>query len=154
MVKRFERFSCAISEIYRCWHKIAYDEMGKYGLRGPHVIYITALYRYSDGLNAKQLGQVCNRDKADISRAITLMEKKDIVYKTASGTGSYRARISLTQEGRAMAERIIGKVMQAVEVGGKGLDEEQREVFYEVLDLIAENLREISENGLPSEKAE
>ena len=29
MVERFERFSYAISEISRCWHKIAGEEMQK-----------------------------------------------------------------------------------------------------------------------------
>lgn len=30
MVDRFERFSFAISEISRCWHKLAAEEMEKY----------------------------------------------------------------------------------------------------------------------------
>ena len=36
--ERFEKFSLAISEISRCWHKLAGDEMLRYGLKGPHAI--------------------------------------------------------------------------------------------------------------------
>ena len=39
MIERFERFSFAISEISRYWHKITATEMEKYGLKGaqPHL---------------------------------------------------------------------------------------------------------------------
>ena len=37
MVDRFERFSFAISEISRCWHKIAAEEMEAYGLKTGRV---------------------------------------------------------------------------------------------------------------------
>ena len=36
MIDRFERFSVAIAEISRCWHKLATEEMKKYGLKGSH----------------------------------------------------------------------------------------------------------------------
>ena len=54
MLNRFERFSLAISEIYRYWHKIAADEMEKYGLKGPYAVYLTAMYRYKDGITSTQ----------------------------------------------------------------------------------------------------
>ncbi len=36
MVDRFEKFSLAISEISKYWHKLATEEMEKYGLRSSH----------------------------------------------------------------------------------------------------------------------
>lgn len=32
MLNRFARFSLAIAEIDRCWHRLAADKMAKYGL--------------------------------------------------------------------------------------------------------------------------
>ena len=55
MVDRFERFSFAVFEISRYWHKITANEMEKYGLKGPHSVYLTAMYRYPDGITAPQL---------------------------------------------------------------------------------------------------
>ena len=81
MVNRFERFSYAISEISRCWHRIAGEEMGQFGLNGSSSVYFTTLYRYPEGITAAQLGELCSRDKADVSRTISLLEKKGIVER-------------------------------------------------------------------------
>ncbi|MBQ8176508.1 MAG: hypothetical protein IJ035_05670 [Oscillospiraceae bacterium] len=145
MVERFEKFSYFISEISRNWHKIAADVMGRYGLKGPYSVYFTSLHRYSEGLTATRLGEICSRDKADVSRAISLMEKKGLVVK--EGT-NYRAILKLTKEGEAVAEQIKNSAEAAVEYGGKGLTDEQREVFYEALGVICENLQQLSKEGL------
>ena len=55
MVERFARFSLAISEISRCWHKLAAEEMAAYGLRGAHAIYLTTMYRCGGGVTGPQL---------------------------------------------------------------------------------------------------
>ena len=57
MVNRFERFSYAISEISRCWHRIAGEVMGQYGLSGSSSVYFTTLYRYPEGITAAQLAE-------------------------------------------------------------------------------------------------
>ena len=48
MVDRFEKFSLAISEISRYWHKIAAEELKPYELKSTHAIYLTTMYRYPD----------------------------------------------------------------------------------------------------------
>ena len=148
MLSRFEEFSHAISEINKCWHKIASDEMGRYGLKGPYAIYLTAMLRHPDGITAAQLGEVCARDKSDVSRAISEMERKGIVVRMSDGKNTYRAKLTLTDEGRSAAEHIERRAMLAVETGGRGLGDERREVLYEALRLIVENLRSVCENGL------
>lgn len=146
MVSRFERFSFALSEIYRYWHKIASDEMEKCGLKGPYAVYFTALYRYPEGITSAQLAEICSRDKSDVSRAISLMEKKGLVTKEGS---MYRALLKLTEEGKKVAEFINEQAGKAVELGGKGLTVENREIFYHTLELIVSNLQIISQDGLP-----
>ena len=90
MVDRFERFSFAISEISRYWHKITAEEMEKYGLKGPHSVYLTAMYRYPDGITAPQLCELCGKDKSDVSRAMSLMERKGLVRKEGIYQNCYR----------------------------------------------------------------
>lgn len=152
MLDRFERFSFAISELSRYWHKIASDEMEAYGLKGPYVTYFTTLYRFPEGLTAVKLGELCCRDKADVSRAVALLEKKGLVKKEKSKKSQYRAPIVLTEKGRVLAEDMIRKAKYAVELGGKGLNEEHREIFYHALDLIIHNLQTLSEEGLPTQE--
>lgn len=148
MIQRFHRFSYAISEISRCWHKIAAEEMRSYGLKSTHCVYLLTLYRHGEGLTATQLGQLCGKDKADVSRMMSIMIEKDLVCK--EGT-SYRALLKLTDAGIAAAEHVEKRAATAVELGGKGMSKETRETFYQVLNLIVENLQTISQEGLPQQ---
>ena len=81
MVERFARFSLAISEISRCWHKLAAEEMAAYGLRGAHAIYLTTMYRCGGGVTGPQLCELCGRDKSDVSRTVAILQEKGFVTK-------------------------------------------------------------------------
>lgn len=150
MVDRFERFSFAILEISRHWHKITADEMEKYGLKGPHATYLTTLYRNRAGLTAPQLCELCGKDKADVSRMMSLMEQKGLVKKEGVHQNLYRGVFKLTAEGMTAAEFVCRRASLAVEIAGRDLTDETRTVFYEALETIAANLREISKDGLPA----
>lgn len=147
MVDRFERFSFAIMCISRYWHKIVADEMEKYGLKGPYAIYLIALYRYSEGITAVRLSEICGKDKSDVSRLMNVMEEKGLIYK--EGANRYRALIKLTEEGKNAAKHIHERANVAVEITGKELSNSDREIFYNSLERIAINMQTISEEGLP-----
>lgn len=146
MVNRFYRFSHAISELFRYWHKIAAQEMEKHGLKGPHCIYLLTLYRHPEGITATQLSNLCGKDKADVSRMVSMMEEKQLVVKEGS---AYRAVLKLTDAGKEAAEQVQARAAKAVELGGSGMSEETREQFYKTLELIVSNLQNISQEGLP-----
>lgn len=149
MIGRFERFSYAISEISRLWHRIAGEEMGKYGLKGSYSVYFTTLYRYDGGLTAAQLVDLCSRDKADVSRAMSLLENKGLIARESSDGKAYRALLTLTHQGREIAKQINARAEAAVELASHGLPDEKREIFYEALELITGNLQKLSRDGIP-----
>ena len=151
MVDRFERFSLAISEISRSWHKIAGDEMARYGLKGPHATYLVTISQHKDGLTASQLCELCGKDKSDVSRMMSIMEEKGLVRKESSSQSGYRGRFILTEAGTAAAQQVRGRAALAVNLAGKDLTDETRAVFYDALDKIAGNLKELSTKGLPPE---
>jgi DNA-binding MarR family transcriptional regulator len=144
MIARFERFSLAIAEISRSWHRLAAQEMERHVLKGPHAVYLTALYGDGDGATAAQLCERCGKDKADVSRMLSILEKKGLVCKESGGTGGYRARLHLTQEGRAAAEQVQRAAVFAVEQASRGVTDAEREVFYRVIETIAGNLSALS----------
>ena len=146
MIGRFETFTLAISEISQCWNKIAEEEMKAYELKGAYAIYLVALYRNSDGITAAELCSLCNKDKAEISRAVSVMEKKGLIKKEGA---QYRAKIMLTEDGKKLSSRVRERVIIAVEAGGFGLSDEERDVFYHSLEVISSNLKKISKDGLP-----
>lgn len=148
MVDRFEKFSYAIFEISRCWHKLAADVMGQYDLRGPYAVYLVALLRSPEPITAARLCELCGRDKADVSRAISAMEKQGMLLR--QGT-QYRAVLQLTEKGRQVAGHICSRAALAVELAGKGFSDTHREIFYQVLETITGNMKVLSRDGLPED---
>ena len=148
MIDRFERFSAAISDITRCWHKLAAQEMEKYGLKGNHVMYLISMYHHPEGITATQLSELTARDKSDVSRAMTLMEKQGLVTKDDS-QGRYRALLRLTDKGIGAARYIRRRACTGVHFAGQGIDAQRRDEFYETLECIAANLQHITQEGLP-----
>lgn len=149
MIERFERFSLAIFEISRCWHRLAAKELAPYGLKGPHAIYLTTLYRYEDGITGPELCDLCGRDKSDLSRALAILRQKGFITKEEVNQSLYRGLIKLTGPGRTLAARLVCRASLAVELAGGGLSEETRDSFYQALGFITTRLREISKEGLP-----
>ena len=154
MVERFERFSYAIFEISRCWHKLAAEEMAKYNLKGPYAVYLLAIQRSHGGVTSAQLCELCGRDKADVSRAISVMEQKGLVKREGSGNKLYRALLTLTEEGKKAAQHVCHRASLAVEYAGKGYSDADRAVFWQVLDTIASNLQILSKEGIPTDISE
>ena len=146
MIERFARFSYAISEISRCWHKLAGEEMARYGLSGPHCVYLLTLYRHPEGITSARLAELCGKDKADVSRTVSILLKKGFLSRTGA---SYRALLQLTEEGKQAAIEVQQRAATAVEMGGKGLTPQNRDIFYDAMDQIAGNLAVLCREGLP-----
>lgn len=149
MVERFMKFSLAISEITRYWHKIASEELSKYGLKGPHATYLAIMYRYPDGITVPQICELCGKDKSDASRMIGILEEKGLVVKLSVDGSRYRGLLVLTEEGKIAAEHVCNKAVRAVEMAGQNLTREMRENFYQSLESITVNLKKLSKDGIP-----
>ncbi|MBQ2271106.1 MAG: winged helix-turn-helix transcriptional regulator [Firmicutes bacterium] len=136
--ERFQAFVTGISVCYKYIQKIKSLEMTEFGLKGAHAMFLFFLHSHPEGLTAAQLSQLCAEDKAAVSRSLaSLLEEGYIV----SDEKKYRSRIRLTQRGEEVACRIDQMIERWVESGGDGLTEQDRDVFYSSLELIANNLR-------------
>lgn len=151
MLSRFEQFSATISILHRCIQKIEREEMDRYGLRGVYAQYLVAMHRHPDGLTAAQLCEICDLDKAAVSRVVAEMEKRGLLTRVAAGTTGYRARLYLTESGKAAARFVNRRAQQAVEAAGCDLTDEGRQAMYNALAAIAARLQKISREGLPEE---
>lgn len=149
MLDRFERFSFSILEIYKHWHKLTAEEMNKYGLKGTHAMYLLILSKYPQGLTAPRICELCSRDKADVSRMMSIMEEKGLVTKEGIHQNLYRGVFRLTEKGQEAAEHVRKRASLAVELAGTALTEENRAIFYESLESIVSNLRKLSKEGIP-----
>ncbi len=151
MIKRYEQFSAAISTIYHDIQRIERTQMSKYGLKGPHAQCLLAMSCCPGGITSARLCEACDKDKAAISRTVAELTQRGLVHREDS---RYRARLTLTEEGEALARQVTEVANRAVEQAGAGLDDEMRAQFYSILGLIAGNLHTICKNGLNQDDKE
>lgn len=149
MIDRFEQFVSFISSIHRDIQKIEREEMVKYGLKGPYAQYLVAMHRYPEGITASELCDVCDKDKAAVSRALAEMETRGLVIRQGSNDNQYRALLKLTEEGMAAANYVCRKAVTAVLIAGEDVNDEARTVMYRSLRSIAERIHTIAKEGIP-----
>ena len=148
MENRYELISASISSMYHDIQKIERIEMAKYGLKGPHAQCLLAMKKHPQGITAARLCEICEKDKAAVSRILAELEDAGMILRENRTGSRYRSSLTLTEQGMAAAEAVVEKARQAVEVAGIGFDEKEREVFYRVLAIIAGNLHKLCREGL------
>ena len=136
MKERFEAFITGVTVCYKYIQRIKNMEMTELGLKGTH---LTCLFFLSQqNYTAAQLCQLCAEDKASISRTVANLRARGYI---APSEKQYKAPLRLTEEGRKTASQLEPLIQRWVLQGGDGLTEQQRDVFYECLDIISANLR-------------
>ena len=149
MLQRFELFTSLIASVYRDVQKIERDEMEKQGLRGAFAQYLLAISRYPEGITAAALCEVCDKDKAAVSRVVAEMEAKGLVERETGN--QYRSKMRLTPAGEEAADFVRKRASAAVELAGKDLSEEERKAFYAALAVLSASLQKISHTGIPED---
>lgn len=148
MINRYELFASSVACLYRYVQKIERTEMAQYGLKGPHAQCLLTISHYPKGITAAQICEICDKDKAAISRTLAELERAGMITRADCDGKHYRVSLRLTERGQKIAGRVKSLAALAVEQAGSGLSEEDRAVFYASLNLIAENLRRISREGI------
>lgn len=139
MEERFKLFTVFMTKIRRSIQRIKTEEMAEYNLKSPHVSCLYYLYKHGS-MTATELCEICDEDKAAISRSIVQLENEGYVRYTDGQKKRYRANIELTEKGRNIAEGVAGKVDMILEVAGAGLSDEDRMIMYRSLSIISNNL--------------
>ena len=149
MIQRFEQFVSYISAIHRDIQRIEREEMEKLGLKGAYAQYLVAMQRYPEGITAADLCEVCDKDKAAVSRAVTEMEKHGLLSKLGGHENQYRALLRLTEQGKTAAEYVCRKAVSAVQIAAEEIDDETRTALYRALRSISRQMQYICKEGLP-----
>ncbi len=146
-MNRFEKFSSLIFEVTRQWHRISTEEMAKYDLKGSYALYLSKMSSYPEGITAARLSEECSRDKADVSRAVSAMINKGLIFKDPKAKNSYRALLKLTESGLSVAYHVEKRSSHAVDNASEGISDEDRATFYTVLEKITDNLKNINKGS-------
>ena len=142
--ERFQIFTILIAKVNRYVHKIKTEEMAEFNLKSTHVSCLYYLYGQR-GLTAKELCEVCDEDKGAISRSIDFLETNGYLTCSSKTLKRYKCPVELTEKGEEVAKKLVDKIDKILEEASKGLNENDREIFYKSLSLIAGNLGNICE---------
>lgn len=145
MKDRFKTFTILIYSISRSIRKIKTEEMSDFGLKSPHVSILYYLYK-EDSMTSRELCDVCEEDKAAVSRSIDFLEKNGYLTCESKTEKRYKSPLILTEKGRQTGKQIVEKIDRILQDASIGLSEENRKIFYESLSLINDNLKNICEN--------
>ena len=140
MEERFQMFTILIAKISRSIRRIKTEEMEEFNLKSPHVSCLYYLYRQNGTLTSKELCDICDEDKASISRSIDYLEKNKFISCDSNAEKRYNAHLFLTDKGKEVGKIITQKIDHIVNLASRGLNEEKRTIFYECLNLISNNL--------------
>ena len=91
MISKYELFSNSVERLSRDIQKLERMEMARYGLKGPHAQCLLALSRYPQGMIATELCELCEKDKAAISRIVAELEEAGLVQRMERNGTRYRA---------------------------------------------------------------
>lgn len=152
MEERFKTFTVLITNVGRCIHKIKTGEMAEFNLKSSHVSCLYYLFK-EDSLTAKELCDICEEDKANISRSIKYLEENGYLYCKTKQHKRYQSPLVLTEKGREIGARIAKKIDSILGAASDGLSEEHRLIFYKSLALINGNLQKICDGyDAPTDK--
>ena len=138
-MERFETFTVLIAKISRNIKKIKNQEMAEYGLRSVHVSCLYYLYS-EESLTATELCELCEEDKATISRALDHLEKNGFIVRTPDENDARISRVRLTEEGRAQCEKARRIFDETCHQMLDGLDDSSISQLSALLTRIQENL--------------
>ena len=144
MLTNFEEFSLGIHELYRSIHKNESAVMNKYGLRGAYVKYLVAMLQSPGGLTISQICEVCDQDKAAVSRAVSELVGREFIWRDNPKGNHYRAKLKLTQRGTELAREVCASGEEVFNEAVAVLSEEQKLELYKITGLMFDNIHGIT----------
>lgn len=142
MEERFKTFTVLIAKINRSIRKIKTEEMAEFNLKSPHVSCLYYLYK-EKSLTAKELCDICDEDKAAVSRSILYLEREGYIVCNSDAPKRYKSLLCLTEKGLETGKVIAQKIDGILSMTGDGMTEEEMAVFYKCLGVINNNLQNI-----------
>ncbi|MBE5738759.1 MAG: winged helix-turn-helix transcriptional regulator [Clostridiales bacterium] len=145
MIERYRDFTVLITTINRSIKKIKTEEMSEFNLRSPHVTCLYYLQK-TGGATAKEICEMGQEDKASISRSIEYLEENNYIVCNSTQKKKYNTLLTLTQKGTEIAQKVSDKIDSILNLAGGELDDEKRNIMYECLNIINNNLDKLCKN--------
>ena len=146
--ERFEQFNALISGIYRDIQKIKNKWSEPLGMKAVHIFWVYLLKKHPEGLTASELSRYNQSNRSLISREI--QELIDLGFVTQKNTGSrrYGNKLTLTQSGHEVGQRIAEEALLIQNQVNTGIPESELIVFYRTFEVLMDNFHHLTEQTL------
>ena len=142
---RFEKFTLLIDGIHKSINKIKFDTAPFLGVKSVHVFWLYELAKHPEGLTAAEIAAVSMIDRSLVSREIAALKRGGYVECEETGSKrNYNARITLTEDGKQLAEKITREAIEVQSKVDAGITDEELESFYLTLEKLYKNFASIS----------
>ena len=95
-----------------------------------------------ESASQKELGEICLKDKTNITRIIDTLEKKNLVVRVSDQIDSRVNRVILTNLGKQLFYDVLPVMEKTKEEVRKNIKEEDIDIFKDVLSKIINNLND------------
>lgn len=110
-------------------------------LRPEQFTVLNAL-KENDGMYLRQLANITLKDRPNITRIVTILEKNGYVTSVIEADGRLVKKLFITEKGKEICKKVLPTIMNIWEATGEGISEEEIESFLNTLDKIEENLKQ------------
>ena len=147
--ERFEQFSSLISGIYRDIQKLKTKWTDPLGMKSVHIFWVYLLKNHPEGLTASELSRHSQSHRSLVSREIPeLIDLGYVMVKTTAGQRRYGQKLTLTNTGLEIAEKISEASLDIQNKVNAGIPEEDLLVLYRTLGILMENFHRLTEQTL------
>ena len=143
-MERFKTFTVLIASITRYIRKIKTEVMSEWNLKSPHVSCLYYLYQ-KGALTAKALCEICEEDKANISRSIEYLEENEYIRCESKASKRYNNKLLLTEKGVVIGKMLSERIECVLDLVSNGVSDEERKIMYKSLAVINDNLQKLSD---------
>ena len=140
---RFYRFVLLIDGVHKCIQKLRIDTAPYLGVKSVHIFWVYELLAHPEGLTAAELASRSMISRSLVSREIDELNKDGYIelHEMARGKRkNYNSRITLTDKGKELANKIMAEGMKVQNVANEGITVEELSFFYNILEKLHKNL--------------
>ena len=144
--ERFEQFSNLISGIYRDIQKLKNKWTEPLGMKSVHIFWVYVLRNHPEGLSAAELSRHSQSNRSLVSREIQeLINLGYVNYAKPGASKRYAQKLVLTEDGKAVAQRISEASVEIQNEVNQGISQEDLAVLYRTLGVLLENFDRLAD---------
>jgi len=128
-----------LRRVARLWRNVADKELAPLGLTHPRWTALWKLQNLNDNVSQKALANALEIELASLMRTLSQLEEQNLILRYSSETDKRVRIVSLTDEGKAMIEKVEARILQIRRDLMSGVSEEELNQFKRTIELIAHN---------------